>query len=188
MPLTDAQRWNQRYLEDERFQKYIQPKSFLLDHAGLLPAQGIALDVAMGLGGNAAFLIERGLRVVGVDISDVGLRRAKARLPQLMAVRADLTHFSLPSRSFDLILNFYYLERSLWPEYRRWLRLGGLVIIETLLLEMQECQPHLDPAFLLEPGELMQAFSDLEILVYREGWETSAQGHPRAVASLIARL
>ena len=93
MPLTDAQRWNQRYLEDERFQKTIQPKSFLLDHAGLLPASGIALDVAMGLGGNAAFLIERGLRVVGVDISDVALRRAKARLPQLMAVRADFNQF-----------------------------------------------------------------------------------------------
>jgi SAM-dependent methyltransferase len=35
------------------------------------------LDIAMGLGGNAAFLLERGLRVVGLDISWVALQRAK---------------------------------------------------------------------------------------------------------------
>jgi SAM-dependent methyltransferase len=188
MTQEDARRWNQRYLEDQRFQKAVHPKSFLVAHADLLPVQGIALDVAMGLGGNAAYLIDRGLRVVGVDISDVALRQAKGRLPQLMAVRADLTNFSLPESCFDLILNFYYLQRSLWSAYRRWLRPGGLLIIETLLQEMRACQPDIDPAFLLEPGELKEAFSDLELLVYREGWENSAQGHPRAVAGLIARL
>ena len=188
MSQEDAQRWNRRYLEDQRFQKVVYPKSFLVEHADILPKKGIALDVAMGLGGNAAFLIDHGLRVVGVDISDVALRKARARLPQLMAVRADLTNFSLSVNSFDVILNFYFLKRTLWTAFRRWLRPGGLLIIETLLQEMRECQPGIDPAYLLEPGELKEAFSDLEMLVYREGWEKSAQGHRRAVASLIARL
>jgi UDP-N-acetyl-D-mannosaminuronic acid transferase (WecB/TagA/CpsF family) len=40
---------------------------------------------------------------------------------------------------------------------------------------------------LLAPGELQQAFSDLKILVYREGWAQQASRHPKAVASLVAR-
>ena len=58
-----------------------------------MPAAGLALDIAMGLGGNAGLLIERGMQVVGVDISSVAVQRAKERLPSLMAVRADLTQF-----------------------------------------------------------------------------------------------
>jgi SAM-dependent methyltransferase len=188
MSQEDARRWNRRYRQEPRFQSATHPKSFLVEHADLLPARGLALDVAMGLGGNAAYLIERGFRVVGVDISGVALQRAKAQLPSLMAVCADLTHFSLGERSFDLIVNFYYLQRSLWADFRRWLRPGGLLVIETLLQAMRERQPDIDPAYLLAPGELKEAFSDLEILVYKEGWEATAQGHPRAVSSLIARL
>jgi len=141
----------------------------------------------MGLGGNAALLIKRGMRVVGVDISIVALQQAKARLPGLMAVQADLTQYRLPDASVDVILNFYYLQRSLWGDYHRWLRPGGLLYIETLTSPMREIQPHLGPIYLLEPGELAEAFSDWETLVYQEGWQTSRSGHPRAVASLVAR-
>ncbi|HEX2979983.1 MAG TPA: class I SAM-dependent methyltransferase [Anaerolineaceae bacterium] len=163
------------------------PRSFLLDHLELLPRQGLALDAAMGTGQNAALLIEHGLQVVGIDISRVGVVKARKRAPQIMAVVADLEHFVLPSQHFDVILNLYYLQRDLFPQYKKALKPGGLLIFETLTQEMRLLKPDLRADFLLAPGELRQAFASWEILVYREGWIKSDHGHNKAVASLIAR-
>jgi SAM-dependent methyltransferase len=192
VPRQDAARWNSRYQQDSRA-SFEQPRRFLVENAARLPRQGLALDAAMGLGGNAAFLLARGLRVVGVDISIVALRQAKARLPGLMAVLADLTRFYLPANCFDVIINFYYLQRDLWPAYIRALRPGGILLIETLTEEMRAVHPEISPAYLLQPGELRQAFSSdlyrncLELLAYHESWQEQEGRHPRAVASLAAR-
>jgi tellurite methyltransferase len=187
MPHEDALRWNQRYLKDDRFTTFLEPRTFLLQNAGLLPDKGLALDVAMGLGGNSAFLMQRGLRVLGVDISSVAVRRAHHHLPGLMVVVADLTNFYLPAAAFDVIVNFYYLQRGLWPVYRQALRPGGVLIFETLTTAMLAIQPDTDPAFLLQPGELRQAFDGWDILVYRENWVETRRGLKHPVASLVAR-
>ncbi len=187
MENKDADRWNSRYLKNERFANYTQPRPFLLQNAGYLPTAGLALDLAMGLGGNSAFLLARGLQVLGVDISSVAVHKAKQRLPALMAVIADLTRFYLPPQSFDVILNFYYLQRDLWPQYLTALRPGGVLFFQTLTQEMLRFQPDTDPVYLLMPGELLQAFADWEVITYREGWEESRSGSPHAVASLVAK-
>jgi SAM-dependent methyltransferase len=132
-------------------------------------------------------LLEHGLRVLGVDISSVAVHRVKERLPGLMAVIADLTRFYLPPQSFDAILNFYYLQRDLWPQYFNALRPGGVLFFETLTLEMMRIEPDIDPAYLLAPGELLQAFTGWEVIVYREGWIESRAGSPHPVASLVAK-
>jgi tellurite methyltransferase len=187
MPSEDAERWNARYQEDERYAGDPPPRRFLVENAACLPLSGQALDAAMGLGGNAAFLLERGLQVVGVDVSWVAVRQARARLPGLMAAVADLTRFPLPDERFDVILNFYYLNRDLWAQYHRALRPGGILVIETLTQEMHSLRPDIDPSYLLHPGELKAAFGDWQILAEREGWVESGTRHPKAVASLIAR-
>ncbi len=187
MPLDDARRWNERYSQDARYATFTQPRPFLIDQAHWLPSTGLALDVAMGLGGNAAFMLERGLRVIGVDISSVAVARAKISQPALMAVIADLDRFYLPVCRFDVILNFYYLQPDLWHHYEDALRPEGILIFETLTREMLSLQPDRDPAFLLAPGALRDGFPHLEVLAYREGWDESREGHPQAVASLVAR-
>ncbi len=188
MSNNDALRWNARYSQDERYSTFSRPRPFLVENAHYLPAGGLALDVAMGLGGNAGYLLEHGMHVVGVDISSVAAKQAKARLPGLMAVIVDLTCFHIPPLTFDAILNFYFLQRDLWPLYRSALRPGGVLFLETLTQEMLRLQPDTDPAYLLAPNELLQAFADWEILVYREGWEESRGGRLHAVASLVARI
>ncbi len=185
-PHPDAVRWDARYRAGMR-PTFTRPRTFLRQVAGLLPPGGLALDVAMGLGGNAAFLLRRGFRVLGVDISGVALRQAKARLPRLMAVQADLHAFYLPAAAFDLILNFYYLQRDLWPAFRRALKPGGVLVFETLTQANRTRWPDLNPDHLLRPGELRAAFADWEVLRYREGWFGQDCGRPRAVASLVAR-
>lgn len=187
MAKEDSVRWDQRYQEESRYNSFNRPRPFLVENAGFLPSCGLALDAAMGLGGNAAFLLERGLRVVGIDISEVAVRQAKERLPRLMAVQADLDLFCLPSSTFDLIVNFFFLERQLWPQYARALRPGGVLVFETMTQDMREIRPDIDPAYLLTPGELNQAFPELQTLVYREGWTENDRGHRRATAALVAR-
>jgi tellurite methyltransferase len=181
----DAVKWNHRYQTRERHGA-ISPRAFLVEHADALPRQGRALDVAMGLGGNAAFLRAGGLDVVGIDISEVAAREVKSRWPELHVVLADLSHFGLPSAAFDVIVNFYFLDRRLWPIYRQALRPGGVLIMETLTREMSSIRPDIDPAYLLKPGELQAAFQDWGSVAYREKWIDDGGWH-RAVASLVAR-
>jgi SAM-dependent methyltransferase len=182
----DAQRWNERYAQEFR-DSFARPRPFLLQSAHHLPASGLALDAAMGLGGNAGFLLQRGLRVIGIDLSSVALHQAKARLPGLMAVLANLADFPLPPNSFDVIINFYYLERSLFSTYLQALRPRGILIFETLTIEMQTLRPDIDPQYLLQSGELCHAFRNMDIQFYNEGWQRLDSPHPRAVASLVAR-
>ena len=185
MSSQDAARWNQRYQNRDR-NAAPSPRAFLVEQADALPHHGRVLDVAMGLGGNAAFLLARGLQVVGLDISEVAVREAKSRWPDLQVVLADLSRFDLPVAAFDVIINFYFLDRNLWRIYRRALRPGGVLIVETLTRDMASIRPDIDPVYLLEPGELRAAFQDWNIVTYREGWRDD-EGWRRAVASLVAR-
>jgi tellurite methyltransferase len=186
MPREDADRWNERYLTAQQNWQ-ASPRSILTQHQDLLKKGGLALDVAMGLGANSAFLISHGWRVIGVDISQVAVFQAKSDFPSIQAVIADLTRFQIPPDRFDLILNLYYLDRALWPVYRRAVKPGGLVIIETLQREMSAVHPDAPPHFLLEPGELRAAFQNWKILHDQEGWAASDHGKEKCVASLIAR-
>jgi SAM-dependent methyltransferase len=188
MPTADAIRWDDRYQDGGRYAgPFERPRPFLVECEPWLPQTGLALDLAMGLGGNAGYLLDRGLDVVGMDISGVALRQARRRLPGLMAVQADLTYFRLPPAHFDLIIDFYYLERRLFADIIQALKPGGVLIFETMTEAMRSVNPQIEPGYLLGRGELIAAFSSLEILAYSEGWVETSPNHPRAVASLAAR-
>lgn len=188
MPAADAQRWNARYREREaQDQDPGPPRTFLVENVDVLPRCGWALDAAMGRGAAAGFLLQRGLNVIGVDISTVAVNAARRTWPRLNAVVADLTAFGLRDASLDVIVNFYYLERSLWPQYRRMLKPGGVLVIESLSLEMLTVNPDVDPAYLLDAGELEQAFGDWEILARRAGWHTDTGHGSRATRGLVVR-
>jgi tellurite methyltransferase len=186
MPQSNALKWNQRY-QQEKFKSFEKPRPFLVENAAYLPERGLALDIAMGLGGNAGYLLSCGLKVIGLDISSVAVSSAKSRYPGLMAAVVDLTRLYLPPNRFDVIINFYYLQRDLWSLYKRALRPGGVLVFESLTLKMLEQSNDIDPEFLLFPGELQQGFRDLNVLAYREDWLIDDKGHTKAVASLVAR-
>ena len=192
MALSDADRWNLRYLDDPKA-SFEHPRELLISHSNLIPKSGLALDLAMGLGGNAKFLQSHGLRVVGVDVSSVAVIRAKNSAPGLMAIIADLNSFYIPPDTFDVILIFLYLQRDLWEPMVRGLKLGGILFIECLTEQILDIHPEIDTDYLLKPGELMNIFSNsqigshVEILYSFEGWQSSGKSHPRPFADLIAR-
>jgi tellurite methyltransferase len=163
------------------------PREWLVDHRHLLPASGYALEAAMGLGANIPFLLQAGLQVMGVDRSKEAVHFVHEHYPDVQVVQADLAKFCLKKESLVLVSNFYYLEWELIEQFHKVLKPGGLVIFETLTLDMLEIHPENQPDHLLKPGELRDIFSNWDILDYREGWVKSDYEKRKAIASIIAR-
>lgn len=169
MPHPDAQRWNARYLAERERWLEQSPRQLLVDYAHLLPKEGLALDAAAGVASNGLYLAVHGLHVIALDISEYGLRLARARARQrsllLDTAVLDLAQLWLPPDHFDVILNFHFLERSTFDQYRRALRPGGWLIFETFLRYDEAIE---NPEYFLKPGELCLAFKDFEIAHWRE--------------------
>jgi SAM-dependent methyltransferase len=166
----------------------ISPSLWLTSNAHLLPRTGDALDVACGSGRNALWLADRGLRTTAVDrdadaIEALNVEAARLRLP-LKAEVVDLEsgHFRFTPDTYDVIVVVHYLHRRLFPTILDALRPGGLLVYETFTRAQAARGRPTNPAFLLEPGELVMRVQPLEVVVSREG---DYEG--RMVASVIAR-
>ncbi|MEE8425232.1 MAG: class I SAM-dependent methyltransferase [Elusimicrobiota bacterium] len=172
----DRTRWDERY-GGEEYALGVEPAAFLKENLGKL-GTGHALDIAAGEGRNAVFLAQHGFTVDAVDISPVGLRKAEAlakkRGVKIKTVEANLEDYELGAARYELVVNFYYLQRDLSPKIKRALKPGGLVVFETYNVNHKS----MSRDYLLELGELKEMFAGYEILHYSE------EG---AVSSLIAR-
>lgn len=182
----DAQRWNERYTEDGRNWLNTQPRQLLLDYLPKLPKNGLALDAAAGVGTHSLLLAEHGLHVIALDISEVGLRLAKEQAQKaglnLDTAVYDLSRPYFPPHSFDVILNFRFLERATFPTYRRALKPGGWLIFETFV-QTDTAVPH--PDYFLKPNELHDAFADFAIIHYAE---TAVRGSRSQKMKTVAQL
>ncbi len=179
-----------------------EPASIVRELLPLLPA-GPALDIACGTGRHALFLAARGQHVTAVDFSSVALnilevRAREIRIPVrrsenlheprrklrggIELIQTNLERMHLPERCYDLILCVQYLQRSIFAQIARALRPDGVLLMETYTRAQLEfpCGPR-NPAYLLENGELREAFPDLCVLFYRE--LRAGQG----IASLLAK-
>lgn len=185
----DAVKWNGRYQTEGAKWQQSHPRQLLLDFADMLPPSGLALDAAAGVGVHGLFLAERGWHVIALDISEVGLRMGKAEAVKrglsLETAVFDLVNPWLPPNSFDVILNFRFLERGTFPVYRQALKSGGWLIFETFVRLDRNVK---DPDFFLEPGELFAAFSDFEIVHSAEVDVVGQRsGKKKRVEQLVAR-
>ena len=185
----DAVKWNGRYQEEGDKWQESRPRKLLLDFADQLPTTGLALDAASGVGVHGLFLAERGWHVIGLDISEVGLRLARdVAMEKGLKMETAVLDLSenpwLPANTFDVILNFRFLERGTFPVYRQALKPGGWLLFETFILPNRIVT---DPDYFLDPGELQAAFSDLEV-IHSAQIETVGQrsGKQKWVEQLVA--
>lgn len=75
----------------------------------------------------------------------------------------------LGHEQYDLILVFFYLQRSLFPALFSALRPGGFLIYKTYTTESCRLgRGPTHPLHLLQPNELLRAFQSLRILHYHE--------------------
>ncbi len=117
-------------------------RSVLNEFAARLGRSGVVLDLGCGPAQVGAYLTDRGLRVVGVDLALQMLRLALRRSPVVRLTCGDLRELPLRAHSFAGVVAFYsihHLRRDELPEglseIRRVLSAGGRLLIATHLGE-----------------------------------------------------
>jgi SAM-dependent methyltransferase len=196
--------WNQRYAEGSHVS--MEPDPFLLSaYSEFLDetSPGYALDLAGGVGRHSLWLAEHGWRVKLIDISGVGVTMAQENFqqPQRVGVTGgaqplsaalaeqfetqivDLSQIrDLGQEQYNLILVFFYLQRSLFPALISALRPEGFLIYKTYTTESTRLgHGPSHPMYLLQPNELLRAFQSLRILHYHETMKE------KGVAELVAQ-
>ena len=164
-----------------------EPARFLVENIDLLP-RGRALDIAMGAGRNAIYLAKMGFRVEGVDVSPEAVQEALARAASagvsIQTRVEDLEKIPyFDEEVYDLVICFNYLQRSLMPQLRNWVRPGGMVVYETFIVDQAQFGRPRNPDHLLRHNELLHVFRDFRVLRYREG----VLENKKAVASIVAQ-
>jgi SAM-dependent methyltransferase len=166
------------------------PEPFLMEILPLLPCQGIALDVAAGRGRHSIAMAQHGLAVIAVDYSQEAMRSLESAVHErrlaIWPVIADLDNFSVRSESLDLIVNINYLDRRLFPEFERTLKPGGMLMVDTFLIDQLAVGHPSNPKFMFEHHELKNLLAGYEIRRYSEGVRNYPDGSIAWRASALA--
>jgi tellurite methyltransferase len=172
--------WNEHYANPANLD--FSPAPLLVQVAELVPP-GRALDLACGYGRNSLYLASLGWQVTAVDSSSVAIGILRARSSEIDCRIADLEagEFRIAEGAFDLICDFFYLQRDLFPQIREGVRPGGVF---SSAIHLADGNPARNPAYVLQPGELRSEFAGWKISFYSESPEP---GHSRRTARIIAR-
>jgi len=164
-----------------------EPAQFLIENIDLLP-RGRALDIAMGSGRNAIYLAKMRFQVEGMDASREAVEEALARARdegvsiQTRVEDLEKTPY-LDEEVYELVICFNYLQRSLMPQLKNWVKPGGMLVYETFIVDQAQFGRPRNPEHLLRHNELLHTFQDFRVLRYRE-WVVESK---KAVASIVAQ-
>ncbi len=175
------EKWQQRYAQADMPG---QACWLLREYRHWLPAQGRALDVACGLGGNALLLAHEGLQVDALDYSSAALAKlddyAASQALHIHCRQWDLETNSLPPDTpsrYAVIAVSYYLHRPLLAALASALQPGGLLYYQTFNCRRPHQRGPRNTNFLLKAGELAEQFADFEILLNREDLDLQGEEH-----------
>lgn len=178
----DAARWNDRYRAASPSGPLApEPLAERADLLELVPTAGLAIDIACGLGRQSLWLARRGLHVVALDVSPVAVdllitAAAEAELSHLIDARVTDLDDGLPPEpsAADVIVCQRFRQPALYPQIAERLAAGGIAIV-TVLSQTGADTPG---PFHAPPGELVEAFAELDLLYASEG---------DGVATIVAR-
>jgi SAM-dependent methyltransferase len=145
------------------------PSAWVQRWTHLVPAGGAVLDVACGFGRHMRWFSQRGHPVTGVDRAPEAID-AVSSLGE--AVLADIENgpWPFPSRTFGGVVVTNYLWRPLWPTLLQSVAPGGALIYETFTAGHESVGKPSRPDFLLQPGELLRACSELQVVAFEDGF------------------
>lgn len=184
--------WDERYRSGNYAS--LEPNPLLLPTVRNL-TPGVALDLACGAGRHALVLAELGWTVTAIDSSSVGIDLVQVRSAErglvvdARVVDLECGEFKFEPDAYDLICDFYYLQRDLFPLIRRSIKPGGTVIAAIHFVDDSSSDDPGNHPYMLEAGELRTFFPDWEILHYHETGDidTDAGQHHKRTAELVAR-
>jgi hypothetical protein len=117
----------------------------------------------------------------------IAVDREPQMIPGVQFVQADLENGPWPfaGRKFAAIVVTNYLHRPLFTVLEEALAAEGILLYETFMLGNERFGRPSNPAFLLEPGELLQAFARLQPIAFEQGQVERPK--PAMVQRLCAR-
>ncbi len=165
--------WDMRYSK-RSFIYGKSPAKFLAENYEFIPHASSVLDIGMGEGRNAVFLAQKGYKVTGIDISSVAIKKARILAKEynisIQAIVASVEKYKFQPKSFDAIIVFYYVDRSLIEKIKSWLKPNGIIIYEAHTIK-QRNKPGFknDPIeYFLKEQELLTMFKGMKVLKYEE--------------------
>lgn len=181
--ISDKERWNKRHVEKPMRHEVSPILKKYIKHASV----GNALDLACGTGRNTHYLDSLNFIVDAVDLSDYALSQIKDT-KNIIKIEEDLDGYDLNKNTYDLILNCNYLNRRLMAQMQNSLKEGGLIIFETFIVAHDKPeQGSMNPDYLLKKNELLNVFSNLDIIYYEERNDINLRGEKNKIASLVAK-
>lgn len=172
--MDDKTKWNKKYIERIEKKEAGEANERLVNLLTTYKNGREALDVACGLGTNSMFLAKNGFKVHAVDISDVAIKELNRKISEeqlpIQGHVCDLTkaNINLFSDSYDLIINTYYLDRSLFPLIKNLVKQNGYLFMETFFLSPCNTNKHISDTYKLHSQELIKEFSNWQILYFEE--------------------
>ncbi len=145
-----------------------EPSAWVVEWAAQIRPGGEVLDVACGNGRHARFLARLGFEVHAVD-RDASLFRDKPAAVSLLEADLEAGPWPYTGRRFDGIVVTHYLHRPLLPVLVASLEPGGILLYETFAQGNERFGKPSNPAFLLAPGELLDAVrGSLRVVAYED--------------------
>ena len=197
--MYDQNFWNERYANSE-FLYGTDPNTFLAENVQML--EGPVLSLSEGEGRNAVFLATRGLHVLGVDCSAVGLEKAqalaRARGVVIETVVADLARFTPEENQFGSVISISAhlpsaVRKVLYPLVEKSLKPNGLLLLEAYSedqLQKSTGGPK-DIDMLMSINKLLAEFPNLTPILLRETEREVSEGEGHtglaSVVQFIAR-
>jgi SAM-dependent methyltransferase len=146
---------------------------------------GAVLDLACGSGRHARLLARLGFEVDAVD-RDPALFADPPAGVALLGADLEAGPWPYPGRRFDGIVVANYLHRPLLPILVDSLEPGGVLVYETFARGNERFGKPSNPAFLLAPGELLEAVRGrLRVIAYED--LVVEEPRPAAIQRLCAR-
>jgi SAM-dependent methyltransferase len=163
----------------------LEPSDWVRRWTSWIRPGGAVLDVACGAGRHARLLARLGFEVDAVD-RDVSAFTDPP--PNVRLRQADIEAGAWPyaGRRFDGIVVTHYLHRPLLPVLVHSLEPGGILVYETFAQGNERFGKPSNPAFLLAPGELLEAARErLRVIAFED--RVVDEPRPAAIQRLCAR-